>query len=141
MKKIVLFIGILGLSLNSCTSYIEEDNRSLGNPDEFYLTAPGFEALVNTNYFMLKDIYGGEPWLFAAGTDMYSEGRNMEPDGLSKYANLDATSAGVEHLYKTCYAAIQQANTGLHFAPLTAPSTNLNARVGELKFLRAHAYF
>ncbi|WP_144891956.1 RagB/SusD family nutrient uptake outer membrane protein [Flavobacterium tiangeerense] len=141
MKKIIVIIGILALSMNSCSSFIEEDNRSLGNPEEFYLTNPGFEALVNTNYFMLKDIYGGNPWLFEAGTDLYSEGRNMEPDGLSKYANLDSTSDGVDQLYKTCYAAIQQANTGLYFAPLTAPNTNLNTRVGELKFLRANAYF
>ena len=112
MKKFIVIIGILVLSMNSCSSFIEEDNKSLGNPEEYYLTTPGFEALVNTNYFMLKSIYGGNPWLFEAGTDLYSEGRNMEPDGLSKYANLDSTSDGVDQLYKTCYAAIQQANTG-----------------------------
>lgn len=141
MKKIIALLGIVSLLLHSCSSFIEEDNRSYGVPEEYYLTNVGFESLVNANYSMLKDIYGGDPWLFEAGTDMYSEGRNMEPDGLSKYLNLNPTSQGVDQLYKTCFAAIQQANVGLFYATITAQNTNLNTRIGELKFLRAHAYF
>lgn len=141
MKKVIVILGILALSLNACSSFIEEDNRSFAAAEEYYLTTNGFESLVNTNYSMLKDIYGGDPWLFEAGTDMYSEGRNMEPDGLSRYLNLNPTSQGVDQLYRTCYASIQQANKGLYYANITAQSPNLNTRIGELKFLRANAYF
>jgi hypothetical protein len=90
---------------------------------------------------MLKDIYGGDPWLFEAGTDMYSEGRTVEPDGLSKYLSLNSSSQGVDQLYRTCYASIQQANKGVYFSALTEKSSTLDARIGELKFLRANAYF
>jgi hypothetical protein len=140
MKKIVLIIGIL-FTLNSCSDFIEEDNRAFGSAETYFLTAAGFESLVNTNYATLKDVYGGDPWLFEAGTDMYSEGRNQEPEGLAKYLTLSSSSAGVDLLYRTCYMAIQQANKGLYYATLTEKSSTLDARIGELKFLRANAYF
>lgn len=141
MKKLVIIIGILVTTLNSCSDFIEEDNRAFGSAEQYFLTAPGFESLVNTNYASLKDIYGGDPWLFEAGTDMYSEGRNQEPEGLAKYLTLSSSSAGVDLLYRTCYMAIQQANKGLYYSTLTEKATTLETRIGELKFLRANAYF
>lgn len=142
MKKIIVIIGILVTTLNSCSNYIEEENRSYGSAEEYYITAPGFESLVNVNYAALKEIYGGDPWLFESGTDMYSDGRNQEPsEGLSKYLNLTSGSLGVDQLYRTCYAAIQQANKGIYYSTITEKTTTLSTRVGELKFLRANAYF
>lgn len=141
MKKIIVIIGILVTTLNSCSDYIDEDNRSYGSAEKYFITATGFESLVNTNYAMLKDVYGGDPWLFEAGTDMYSEGRNQEPEGLSRYLTLSSSSAGVDQLYRTCYSAIQQANKGLFYAGITEKSSTLDTRIGELKFLRANAYF
>ncbi|BFM45496.1 RagB/SusD family nutrient uptake outer membrane protein [Flavobacterium sp. CFS9] len=141
MKKIVVVIAILATTFNSCSNFIEEDNRAFGSAEQYFLTAPGFESLVNTNYATLKDIYGGDPWLFEAGTDMYSEGRNQEPEGLAKYLTLSSSSAGVDLLYRTCYMAIQQANKGLYYSTLTEKASTVDTRVGELKFLRANAYF
>jgi len=141
MKKLIIAILILGTTLNSCSDFIEEDNRSYGSAEQYFLTSAGFESLINTNYATLKDIYGGDPWLFEAGTDMYSEGRNQEPEGLAKYLTLSSSSAGVDQLYRTCYIAIQQANKGLYYSTLTEKSSTLDNRIGELKFLRANAYF
>jgi hypothetical protein len=142
MKKILVIIGILVTTLNSCSNYTEEDNKSFGSAEEYYTTAAGFESLVNVNYAALKEIYGGDPWLFESGTDMYSDGRNQEPsEGLSKYLNLTSGSVGIDQLYRTCYAAIQQVNKGLYYSTITEKTTTLPLRVGELKFLRANAYF
>jgi hypothetical protein len=141
MKKIALFIAILAATLTSCSDFIEEDNRAFGSAEQYFLTAAGFESLVNTNYAALKDIYGGDPWLFEAGTDMYSEGRNQEPEGLSKYLTLSSSSQGVDQLYRTCYTAIQQANKGIYYSGITEKTSTVDTRVGELKFLRANAYF
>ncbi len=141
MKKLIIAILILGTTLNSCSDFIEEDNRSYGSAEQYFLTSAGFESLINTNYATLKDIYGGDPWLFEAGTDMYSEGRNQEPEGLAKYLTLSSSSAGVDQLYRTCYIAIQQANKGLYYSTITEKSSTLDTRIGELKFLRANAYF
>jgi len=141
MKKLAIFIAILAGTLSSCSDFIEEDNRAFGSAEQYFLTGAGFEALVNTNYASLKDIYGGDPWLFEAGTDMYSEGRNQEPEGLSKYLTLSSSSQGVDQLYRTCYTAIQQANKGIYYSGITEKTSTLDTRVGELKFLRANAYF
>jgi hypothetical protein len=143
MKKIIVIIGILVTSLNSCSNYTEEDNLSYGSAEEYYITAPGFESLVNVNYAALKEIYGGDPYLFESGTDMYSDGRNQEPSdrGLSTYLSLTSGSYGVDQLYRSCFAAIQQANKGIYYSTITEQTTTIPTRVGELKFLRANAYF
>ena len=142
MKKIIVIIGILVTTLNSCSSFIEEENRSYGSAEEYYITAPGFESLVNVNYAALKEIYGGDPYLFESGTDMFSDGRNIEPSiGLSRYLNLTSGTVGVDQLYRTCFAAIQQANKGIYYSTITEQTSTISTRVGELKFLRANAYF
>lgn len=141
MKNIISILSMALIFLVGCESFLEEENKSNVTAEEFYVTAEGFDALVNSNYSSLREIYGDFAWMFSAGTDMYSEGRDQEPVGLSRYADLNASSEGVDHLYKTCYIAIQRANTGLYYADITEQRDDLAQLVGELKYLRAHAYF
>lgn len=140
MKKIIISLSVAILTLSSCSDYIEEDNRSNAVTSE-YLKSSGFEALINANYAQLKDIYGGEPWLFVAGTDLYSEGRNREPIEISQYKQLTPSSPNIDYLFKECYKAIQKANTALYYSTLTEKTSTLDTRVAEVKFLRANAYF
>ncbi|MBW2961764.1 RagB/SusD family nutrient uptake outer membrane protein [Mesonia aestuariivivens] len=142
MKKIkhIATALFLGLSLNSCQDFLEEDVRS-NVSSEFYNTSEGFDLIVNSNYSQLREIFGNEPWLFSAGTDMYAEGRDAEPPGLSQYTQLDANSEGVAHLYSSCFRAIQLANTAIFYSETTEESPVKQNRIGEVKFLRAHAYF
>lgn len=141
MKNIISILTMTLFFLVGCESYLEEENKSNVTAEEFYVTEEGFDALVNANYSALREIYGDFPWMFSAGTDMYSEGRDQEPTGLSRYADLNASSEGVDHIYKTCYISIQRANTGLYYAEFNEQTDDLAQKVGELKFLRAHAYF
>ena len=141
MKKIILIIGIIATIFTSCNSYIEEESLSNVPADATYKTASGFQLLVNSNYAWLKGIYGGAPWLFCAGTDMYAEGRTPEPAGLSQYAILIPSSTGVEQLYNSCYQLIQSVNKTVYYSTVTEQTSSLPALVGEAKFLRANAYF
>lgn len=141
MKKILFYIGAISFFLISCEDYLEEDNLSNVTGEEFYTTEEGYESLVNAIYAQLREIYGDEPWLFSAGTDLFAEGRDSEPPGLSQYTDLNPSSEGVDHLYSTAYEAIQIANMALHYADLTEDSPQLTSRIGEVRFLRAHAYF
>lgn len=141
MKKYIILGLLASLILGSCSDFLEEDNLSNVTAESFYITSDGFEALVNANYAKLRDIYGAEPWLFCAGTDMYAQGRTPEPDGLSQYVQLNSSSEGVEQLYNTCYSAIQAANQGLYYADITEQTSTITQRKGELKYLRANAYF
>lgn len=141
MKKIILILGIIITVFSSCSDYIEEESLSNVPADETYKTASGFQLLVNANYAWLKGIYGGNPWLFESGTDMYAEGRTPEPAGLSQYALLIPSSSNVDELYISCYQQIQSVNKTVYYSALTEQTANLNTLVGEAKFLRANAYF
>ncbi|KAF2340239.1 RagB/SusD family nutrient uptake outer membrane protein [Flavobacterium tistrianum] len=141
MKKFIILLGIIVGTLSSCSNYIEEESLSNVPADGTYKTAAGFQLLVNTNYAWLKGIYGGNPWLFEAGTDMYAEGRTPEPAGLSQYALLIPSSDNVADLYNSCYQLIQSVNKTVYYSTVTEQTSNLNTLVGEARFLRANAYF
>jgi len=141
MKKFIIVLGIIVGTLSSCSNYIEEESLSNVPADGTYKTASGFQLLVNTNYAWLKGIYGGNPWLFEAGTDMYAEGRTPEPAGLSQYTLLIPSSTNVEDLYNSCYQLIQSVNKTVYYSAITEQTANLNTLVGEARFLRANAYF
>ncbi|MDW8852766.1 RagB/SusD family nutrient uptake outer membrane protein [Flavobacterium sp. MMLR14_040] len=142
MKKIIiLMLGIIAVAFNGCSDYIEEESLSNVPADATYKTASGFQLLVNSNYAALKGIYGGNPWLFEAGTDMYAEGRTPEPAGLSQYTLLIPSSSNVDELYISAYQLIQSVNKTVYYSTVTEQTSNLNMLVGEAKFLRANAYF
>ncbi|RED22481.1 putative outer membrane starch-binding protein [Flavobacterium cutihirudinis] len=141
MKKIILILGIIITTFSSCSDFIEEESLSNVPADATYKTTSGFQLLVNTNYAWLKGIYGGDPWLFEAGTDMYAEGRTPEPAGLSQYTLLIPSSTGVEQLYNSCYQAIQAVNKTVYYSTITEQNANVPVLVGEAKFIRAQAYF
>ena len=141
MKKIIIILGIAAMVLNSCSNYIEEESLSNVPADATYKTASGYQLLINTNYAWLKSIYGGNPWLFESGTDMYAEGRTPEPAGLSQYTLLIPSSDNVADLYTPCYQLIQSVNKSVYYSAITEQTANLNTQVGEARFLRAQAYF
>lgn len=141
MKNIFKLAAIGAILLGSCDDYLQEENRSNVTAETFYTTAEGFQTLINANYSQLREIYGQDPWLFMGGTDLYAEGRNTEPPGLTQYTSLNSSSAGVEFLYTECYDAIQKANTALYYADITAQTDELNQQKGEILFMRANAYF
>lgn len=139
--KLILYISVFCFAFASCSDFLDEENLSNVTAETFYLTEDGYESLVNANYSQLREIYGDYPWLFCSGTDLYAEGRDPEPVGLSQYTSLNASSQGVDYLYNICYEAIQSANLGLYYADLTEQTPQLPANIGEIKFLRANAYF
>ncbi|WP_417940156.1 RagB/SusD family nutrient uptake outer membrane protein [Flavobacterium sp. RS13.1] len=141
MKKTIILLGLFAALFTSCNDYIEEESLSNVPADATYKTASGFKLLVNSNYASLKNIYGGAPWLFCAGTDMYAEGRNPEPAGLSQYIQLIPDSQFVEQLYQSCYQTIQSVNKTIYYSTLTEQNTDVPILVGEAKFIRAQAYF
>ncbi|WP_341228098.1 RagB/SusD family nutrient uptake outer membrane protein [uncultured Arcticibacterium sp.] len=137
----IFVLSLACFSLTSCEDFLTEENKSNVTAESYYITSAGFESLLNANYSQLREIYGGDPWLFAAGTDLYAEGRSQEPVGLSQYRDLNPSSSGVDQLYNTCYRAIQLANQAIHYSGITEQSSSISTSVGEVKFLRALAYF
>jgi hypothetical protein len=141
MKKIFIFLGLLGFLATGCSDYLEEENLSNVVVDNYYKSTEGFETLVNATYSSLRDIYGPAPWMFSAGTDMYAEGRQSQPVGLSEYRFLTPSEDEVLTLYENCYSSIQACNIGLQYSTITEEFDALNQRIGEMRFIRANAYF
>src|SRR5687768_6560864 len=142
MKKInIIYLLFLLLSVAGCSkSFLEEENRSNVNSEDFYATAGGYEQLVTAAYASLRTIYAS-PFMFEVGTDMYTEGPDVLPVSLSEYRTLNADDANVTAFYTAGYKAIQTCNIGLYFNDKTAEASTLEIRRGELKFLRAFYYF
>ena len=126
IPKLSSFLFVF-LFLASCQDFLEEENRSNMVSDEYYGTAEGYDKLVNAAYSTLRTVYR-EPWLFAAGTDLFVEGRDVQPKGISEYRELTPEEGSVETFYRNAYAAIQVCNTALYFNDKTASTPNLAAR-------------
>ena len=74
-KAIYIATCLLGLTISSCSDFLEQDNRSDVPSNEFYNTKTGFNSLLNSTYSSLRSIYGGAPWVFSAGTDLFAGGK------------------------------------------------------------------
>ncbi|UKT63067.1 RagB/SusD family nutrient uptake outer membrane protein [Pedobacter mucosus] len=139
-KQLILSVLILLCSLTGCKKFLEEENKSNIVSNDYYATAEGYEKLINSTYSTLRKVYSS-PYLFCGGTDMYVEGRDAQPAGISEYQNLNPDNAEVTAFYTNIYSSIQLCNTALYFNSNTATTANLAMRRGEVKFIRAYYYF
>ena len=136
----ILLLSLLIVIGAGCKDFIEEENLSNLQAEEYYKTAEGYPKIVNASYATLRAIYN-DPFPFMAGTDMYVEGRVAQPIGVSEYRNLVPEDANVEAFYRNAYRGIQMCNTALYFNDKTETNANLPIRKGEVQFLRAYYYF
>ena len=141
MKNIIISLGILSILLGGCSDFLEEENLSNIGTEEYYATEDGYATLVTACYSNLREIYGDEPWLFSAGTDMYVEGRDGQPEGLSEYRFLTPSEDEAAYLYNNCFKTVQSCNIGLYYNDKTENVANLSQSKGEILYLRANAYF
>jgi hypothetical protein len=144
MKNIKIFRLLIVLMVaTACNDYLKEENPGNVVADEFYTTPEGYESLVYSTYATFRDVYGRNPYIFTAGTDMYvnSARSGSTGAGLREYRNLGPGDPLVADFYQDLYVAIQRANTALYYNDVTAPVATLDAREGEVRFIRAHHYF
>jgi len=157
MKTLIkyLLIGVCTVqSLASCDDFLEEDNKSNINSDEYFSTSNGYESLVNSCYSSLKSIWKADPWLFCLGVDIYTRGeselrsgsyenRDVYSSQLNEYTSLDAENGDVSDFYTKAYDAVQRCNTAL--AKIGGVSgvneSTLQQREAEVRFLRAYYYY
>ena len=78
MKKINLYIvgACLVLGMTSCDGFLDEENLSNVNSEQYFQEKEGYESLVNASYATLRSIWKNEPWLFNLGVDIYTRGES-----------------------------------------------------------------
>lgn len=138
MKKIYFWIATLFVvTLSSCSDFLDQDLKSDVPGAEYYSTAAGFESLTNAAYSSLRTIYGGDPWLFEGGTDLFASGRTSV-DVSSLYGTaFTSANAALTDFYTNHYKAISLANEVLYWGADDASRAN---RVAEARGLRALYY-
>ncbi len=156
MKKINYYIlgACLSLGLVSCSDFLDEENLSNVNSNEYFIQKDGYESLVNASYATLRSMWKNEPWLFNLGVDIYTRGeseliggsygnRDVYSSELNEYATLDAQNGYVSDFYKNAYYGIQVINTAVNKGQSVSgmSEADVNKRVAEVRFLRAYYYY
>lgn len=138
MKKIYTFVAAsLFTALTGCSGFLDQELKSDVPGAEYYETEVGFEALSNAAYSSLREIYGGDPWLFEGGTDLFATGRTAVPT-CNLYSGAYSTAeSNVEDFYTNHYKAISLANEVIYWGGTDASKA---PRVAEARGLRALYY-
>lgn len=136
MKKIYTLAVVLSFAaLTGCSSFLDQDLKSNVPGPEFYGTAQGYESLRNAAYSSLRSIYGGDPWLFEGGTDLFATGRtSVNVCNLYSNAYTSANDA-VTTFYTEHYKAISLANELIYWGNDDATRKNVVAQARGLRAL------
>lgn len=138
MKKIyVLVAASMFTALTGCSGFLDQELKSDIPGSEYYETDAGFEALTNAAYSSLRDIYGGDPWLFEGGTDLFATGRTPVANCNLYGASYSTADSDVKDFYTNHYKAISLANEVIYWGGTDASKA---ARVAEARGLRALYY-
>ena len=155
MKRNIFLIAAAFLfTLTACSNFLTEDNKSNTTADTYYATEEGYNALVNSCYSSLRDIFGGVtlsssgvgtlngiPEIFCGGTDLFqlylpSTSAASGNNGLETYRTLIPDDKVVGLFYTNIYAAIKKCNDAIYYG-----ADQNQVRVAEVRFLRAFLYF
>jgi len=148
MKNLKYIFGTLilvSLIMVSC-DVLNEEIVSGVTVDAHYSTPEGFQDAVNASYALLKEYYGHEQGgnLSALGTDLIQNGGHGGFHYMNNYdAEMNSESSPFWHLWQFFYQGINTTNAAVNRGSEVEGLTDeeLNAKLGEVRFLRAHFYF
>ena len=131
------------LSIVSC-DVLDEEIVS-GVTSEYLNTPDGLQAGVNAAYENLRNFYGQEEGcnMTVFGTDEYTNGGHGGYHYMNKYeSGLNSEASPFWNLWSNFYIAINTCNAVIGRAEeVDLPADEKNAKVAEVRFLRAHYYF
>lgn len=139
-KYFLLLLLCAGLaSVTSCSDFLEAENKSQVDANKYFSTSGGFEELTTSAYYSLRDIYGGAPSVFSAGTDLYDDGANKISVALNTYKTLTSDNQEVATFYQNCYNGIDKVNCMEYY--YNSGIANADKRLDEGRFIRAYYYY
>ncbi|MBZ9630957.1 RagB/SusD family nutrient uptake outer membrane protein [Salegentibacter sp. LM13S] len=156
-KNIIYFWMICATSLfalSACQKdFLEEENRSALDSETIFADPESFNLLVANVYEAMRPATGaydrgpeniGFHDLNFTGTDIFTrQTAILGTDELNDYVNLNPVNPALEQNWKNYYAVIAAANSAID---RSEEITNLSEEtrsigIGEVKFMRAYAYF
>lgn len=150
MKKfkysVLTALAIAAVSITSCND-LEEYNPGGFTADEVWSTPQGFMTLVNGAYAEQRAWYGKEDGIFMSesGTDLwFNRDKNGYARQMTRYEGLSANDGNPNKAaWRDLWKTINLTNAGIGRIN-DAGFTNVeekNRREGELRFMRAFAYW
>lgn len=143
--KNILAAGIIGVSLASCSDFLDE--KGYNTDYTYYETEQGVEALVVSCYQNGRGMFSTSNTptgiIFQEiGTDMYTIGGDGGTDFALYSSAMNASNETFSAFWTDCYNGVARANLGLKYlSSNTTMKEDLKLiREGELKFLRAYYY-
>jgi hypothetical protein len=143
--KIVVLVMTLSF-FGACS--LEEYNPSGSTADIVFSTEEGMNALVNSAYYNFSaQFYGSEDimFLFEGGTDLWYMGaRGTYAEQLLVYnERLDPTTGQIRNTWQRLYEIVNYTNAGINrIENVVYSDENVKlAKEGELRFIRAYAYW
>lgn len=147
MKRFSKYITGLGMMSMLYGCSLEEYNPGGTTADVVFSTQDGINALVNSAYvYFGAQFYGREDILMLTegGTDLWINiantgyGRQM-----TKYDGLNGTTGQIRNTWNRFYEIVNYCNAGLEriWEVEFNDEDEKRARIGELSFLRAYAYW
>lgn len=147
MKRFLIAIisGYIFLSLNGCTSLLEENPTDRFVTDNFYSSESDAEAAVNAIYEQLYGLYNRNMYMLCDLTaDNMKNGMGMANQYLQELEFLSYTSENtfITGMWQNNYSGISRANTAIANIPqINMNKTLQNRLMSEAYFLRALFYF
>lgn len=145
MKKIYIILLVLGVCLQSCTSFLEEVPYNKITAGNFYTTANEVKQGINGLYSRLRNMYGEGfiIYMCEAPSDIWKNGVAMDIE--FRTWTIDATSSNVNTFWSNCYITINQANAVIYaLENRSIPDLSEKDRLqylSEAKFIRAHHFY
>lgn len=148
----------MAFSCASCDDFLTEKPQGTIAAETYLVTDKGYEALVKAVYEPVRWVTRNKTPYFL-GTDMFTScGRGMDyeyRDDKDEYSrtylrgfnewyktSVDANNGDFNSAFCDGYNLIQRANTAIDYGMRADISATLrNQRIGEVKFLRALAYY
>lgn len=150
--------GALILACASCESFLNEHPQGTVNAGQYFTTPEGYEYMVKGAYTPVRYVTRNKT-PFVLGTDVYTQpGRGMDDQfeqdkttynkvylqGFNEYFKnaVNASNGDLRSLFVDGYNLIQRSNSVIAYGQRANISETVRAqRAGEMKFLRALAYY
>lgn len=148
----------MAVSCVACDDFLKEEPQGTISAEQFLITAEGYENMVRAVYEPVRWVTRNKtPYIL--GTDMFTScGRGLDYEGVADRDGYSRTYLrGFNEWYKTAcdanngdlasafidaYCLIQRANNTIDYGMRAEVSPSVrDQRIGEVKFLRALAYY
>lgn len=133
IKYISAFALVAGLSLTSCSDFLDAENKSAGGQtaEEYFTTSEGLDSWrVNTFYSLRALVTTND--IYDNSSDLYWPSRGNGEDDFVKFS-LNSETSAVEDLYVAGFNVVNNANGLLKYGG--------DKYKTDAYFLRAYAYY